>query len=910
LTARAPVARSRTIAPTRRRGVLVLAAQLLCVAGQFLQPAASGPVLAQENNTTRVQTGQPLAQTSQPPAQTGPPPVQTGQPPTQTSQPPAQTGQPRPLISQLPAQTTQPPAPTSQPPAQTADRTKSQSQALQLLYRRAALPAGHVGVAYGPTRIVEGGVPPYSLTFTGKFPAGLALGADGMLTGTPLTEGSYHFQLTAQDSSVPSPVITQQPYSLRVELNKAPTESPPVTLTREEAEFTANPNSEAPVTYLLTPVALEHAVAEYSGGATADANDDTAPATESSASAATANKTEAPNTTSAQNTAATPNATAAAAPAAAVSAADTPAINMDQLNAVVAPVINVEYPSLFLFEAALEAARCDYYQRVLRQRAAGKPPIDLTCPPPPTTAKNVKNPAAAAAPGGKAAAAPSSPAGAAAVLTLREYYDGLLPVSLRASIIGKAEVFHPPNGASPIKIAGNGCGCAPRNGPNEVYGFYPFWDATTASQPINFSLFTRIAYMGVILNPTGDYTTPPNWLDQSGNFARTVHRFNTRLDLVVYRQEWSWLPALSGKQIQALAEQSARTAVGMIDAPLDGPFTLKPFWLPFWRESDHAYDGLTVYFDYPHDTSRFNAAAVEKFQLFLSEYLRQAVLAMQRSGRVYNLNIVVPDDLVGDEGPFSYRNLINYIELAEPPTTRKGTATEDDMADYKGTSPITVDLLVLMREPTMKQKKLFRAGADELEAPYDGHRRVALLQSLVPVIFHLGGPPPKSPVDLHGSNLDKDIAYYQWTYGGVGFWPVPVTTLGDGAAVISVVQKDVFAEKSGTGLEFKLTAASDSLCQYVCPNRELVRLLFELLVLIAASLGGAYVVTCQVRRVAWVYLALLVASALALTSGGLLLDCDPTLHELKQGNSLLLGLIVGLGLFIVYKSYKPRISRP
>jgi hypothetical protein len=58
------------------------------------------------------------------------------------------------------------------------------------------------------------------------------------------------------------------------------------------------------------------------------------------------------------------------------------------------------------------------------------------------------------------------------------------------------------------------------------------------------------------------------------------------------------------------------------------------------------------------------------------------------------------------------------------------------------------------------------------------------------------------------------------------------------------------------------------------------------------------------------YLALLVSGALALVCGGLLLNCDPTLHELKQGNWLLLGLIVGLGLFIVYKSFKPRVSRP
>jgi hypothetical protein len=510
----------------------------------------------------------------------------------------------------------------------------------------------------------------------------------------------------------------------------------------------------------------------------------------------------------------------------------------------------------------------------------------------------------------KAADAPTPQAGVPAVLTLREYYEQLLPDTVRDSLVSAAERFHPLNESLPPNIIGNDCGCAPRNAQDEVYGFYPFWDATSASQPIDFSLFTRIAYMGIVLNPTGDYTTPLNWLDQSGNFARTVRRFNTRLDLVVYRQEWSWLLALSEKQIRAVAEQAAGTAVGMIDTPLDGPFALKPFWLPFWHESAHAYDGITVFFDYPRDSSRFNAAGVEKFQMFLSEYLRQAVLAMQRSGRPYNLNIVVPDDLLGDDGPFSYRNLINYIELAEPATTRKGTAAEDDFAYYKGTTAITVDLLVLMREPTMVQKKLLRAGIDQLTAPYDGHRRVALLQSLVPVIFHRGGLQQGAPADLHGSELDKNLAYYQWTYGGVGFWPVPIATRGDGAAVTSVLNKDFFAQKAGTGLEFEITAASDTLCQFVCPNRNLVRLLLELLVLISLGLGGAHIVNCRVRRARWVYLALLVSSALALTCGGLLLNCDPTLYELKQSNWLLLGFIVGLGLFIVYKSFMPRVSRP
>ena len=811
----------------RRRGMGVLVAQWLCAASPLLLPEASGAVLADETNVTA---------------------------------------------------------------APATDPAKAEAP-LQLIYRTVALPAGHVGTAYGPRRIVQGGVPPYTFAFTGKFPPGLDLGVDGVLTGTPTTVGSYAFQLVVRDASVP-PVTTQQPYVMRIEAEKPPpAQNPPVTLTREEADAIANPHPDAPVTYLLTLEALKAAMAQRSGAAASESNTEPSAGTDPS-SAATPNKTAAQNA----NPAAIP-------PAGAVSTADAPAINVEQLQAVVAPVINVEYPSLFLFKAALESAHCAYYQEALLQRPAGKSPVDVTCPPPVATAKSVKS---SAATGGKAVDGPASQP----PLTLREYYDQLLPDSVRDTLVGAAEQYHPLYASLPINLTGNGCGCAPRNGQDEVYGFYPFWNATKTSQPIDFSLFTRIAYMGIVLNPTGDYTTPPNWLDQSGNFASTVHRFNTRLDLVVYRQEWSWLLALSEKQIRTLAEQAGRTVVGMIDTPLQGPFTLKPFALPFWEESAHAYDGITVFFDYPHDRTRFSASGVEKFQVFLSEYLRQVILAMQRSRRAYNLNLVVPDDLVNEDGPFNLRNLINYIELAEPATTRKGTAAEDDFAAYKGVTPITVDLLVLMREPTMDQKKLLRAAIDQLAAPYDGHRRVALLQSVVPVIFHTGGPQQGPAESLHGSEIDKDITYYQWTYGGVGFWPVPVATVGDGAAVMSVLRKDFFAEASATGLQLEVNAASGTLCQYVCPNRSLVRLLFELLVLMSVTLGCAYMMTCKVRRIAGVYLALLVSGALALTCGGLLLNCDPTLYELKQGNWLLLVLIVGLGLFIVYKSYKPRVSRP
>ena len=843
-------------------------AQLLCALSQILLPAAAAGVLAREANVT-APAGAVADQANAPAAQASTPTVQADKPAAEASTSAAQGGAP----------------------------AKVQAP-LQLIYRTVALPTGHVGTAYGPRRIVEGGLPPYTFAFTGKFPPGLALAADGVLAGTPDTAGRYAFQLMVRDSSAPA-VTTQQPYVLRIEMEKPSAQNPPVTLTREEADAVANPHPDAPVTYMLTLEALKSALAEHSGAGAAEVGTGLSSGGESSAAAA-------PNRASTRD-----DGTAATAPASPGSSADSTAINVEQLQAVVAPVINVEYPSAFLFRAALDAAHCAYYQNALLQRGGGKSPVDAKCPPSKETSTGtVKSSAAATKPGGKPADSPTQQTGIESVLTLRQYYEQLLPDSVRDSLVSAAQQFHPMNGSLPPNLTGAGCGCAPQNGQDEVYGFYPFWDATSAVQPIDFSLFTRIGYMGALLNPSGGYTTPPNWLDQKGNFARTVHRFHTRLDLVVYRQEWGWLGWLSEKQIRTLAEQAAGAAIDMVDSPVQDPPILRPFWLPFWRESDHAYDGLTIFFDYPHERSRFDASGVEKFQLFLSDYLHQAILTMQHNGRAYNLNLVVPDDLLGEDGPFSYHNLINYIELAEPATTRKGTAAEDDFAQYKGTSPITVDILVLMREPTGEQKKLLRAAIDELVAPYDGHRRVALLQSVVPVIFHRAGPQQGPAADLHGSELDKDIAYYQWTYGGVGLWPVPVTTIGDGAAVMSVLRKDFTVAGSAASSELEAASANATVCRYVCPNRDPVRLLFELLVLVSLGLGTAHAVTCRIRRARGLYLSLLVSSACALVCGGLLLNCDPTLHALKQSNWLLLCLIVGLGLFILYESYKPRVSRP
>jgi hypothetical protein len=64
----------------------------------------------------------------------------------------------------------------------------------------AGLPDGVLGLPYRQTVTASGGMPPYTFTLSsGSLPAGLSLGSDGTLQGTPARAGSFAFTVTATD---------------------------------------------------------------------------------------------------------------------------------------------------------------------------------------------------------------------------------------------------------------------------------------------------------------------------------------------------------------------------------------------------------------------------------------------------------------------------------------------------------------------------------------------------------------------------------------------------------------------------------------------------------------------------------------------------------------------------------------
>jgi len=83
------------------------------------------------------------------------------------------------------------------------------------------LPAGTAGVAYSQNLNSSGGTPPITYHYSsGTLPPGLAIttpGANGLLSGTPTSGGSFAFQFQAIDSSTPA-----QQYVENVTVNIAP----------------------------------------------------------------------------------------------------------------------------------------------------------------------------------------------------------------------------------------------------------------------------------------------------------------------------------------------------------------------------------------------------------------------------------------------------------------------------------------------------------------------------------------------------------------------------------------------------------------------------------------------------------------------------------------------------------------
>lgn len=811
------------------------------------------------------------------------------------------------------------PAPASAPSPATAS-APARDDLMWLVYQTVPLPTARLHQPYKARDVVRGGRAPYRFSVDGALPPGMFLEEDGVLAGTPTATGTFRFLLTVRDASRP-PHLDQAMYVLRVVDPKPAAATPaasPATkpaaaaarpaksrpdntlksVTEDQTNLTVPRDPPLPMTYVLTAAKLETIFknAEASMG-------------ESLMTAA--NAANAADGTAVGNEASAPRPLAVKPPVLGPT--------LDQLREMLTPLQDVEHPTRAVFQDSLRARQCEYFLRHVNALALEQHKDAIRrCPRREDLAETDRphlaaSGSAATVKATKAAkpTTPTAPASALAPgsLPVMTFLDMLMPPHLLEEITDVAGTEHPLSQARPLRLKPDGCGCSLQDIENDVFGFLPYWmgGETDAPIPVRFDKFTRLQYMGVLLRNNGEYLRPTGWDSPGGGFARRVDQHGVGLDLVLYRRDFRALMRLTDEERKTVLDTTAAQVGEMLDlrhGDLQGGLeTLLP---PGWREEAHVYDGLTVFFE-PTD----DEAADPRFEQFLLAYLHRLTETMQARGtRAFHLNLVIPQHLLGETSTaFRFRNLLAIMKAAErqrgvgDDSGRKersaAAATYKSSPDYVGTSDITVSFLAPLGTGSDIGKMQLRSRTD-FNDELAGQDRMAVLGSVVPVLLHPGGK-PEALAPEEQESLDRDLVYIGWSFGGVALWPLPVAGLGAGESVL-------------TALDHRFWSFLDQdtgFCRIVCPMRMPLRLALEALMVLVGTALLVYGWNCRVRRMGRVILMGLWAGAIAtLAVAFAIFSCDPSLNELRKGNTLLVAIILILVVGGLVVTFKPRVEPP
>lgn len=777
-----------------------------------------------------------------------------------------------PAIVALPASNPPQPAERNQPCMPVAGQDDGCAAALQMVYKTVTLPSGRQGQPYSTRSIANGGTKPYRIDVTdGQLPNGLTVADDGQLSGVPSAAGASSFTLQITDASAP-PLSVRQRYALRIDGLSAPRpamptpSSPPPKPKPQTVVSTEDANALTATTlpriasYVLHKADLEPPapvlLAGVPDGLALAADGVDLPAQPSQPPP----KIALPNV-----------------------------VNPEQLIDMLTPLIGVEYPTEMLFKTALDARHCAYYVSVVSAAAKKQGGLPNTVCPPDKT----KTP---------------SPVQALSV-SLPDLYEQLLPADIKKVLVKNAAESHLLSEAKPVKWDSDGCGCVAIDKKQQSYMIYPFWQADgKASQPIRFSNINRIGLLGVQLNDSGSYDTPHGLLakdTKNVDVINTAQRFGTKVDLVLHRSDWTTLLLLGPPQQDDFLRRAAQEAVNLADTLKTDTFTkIKRFMLPGWGEPKYLYDGITVFFDSAsiQPATRENQ---EKFKRFYKNFIDKLIAEMQKTGRSYQLSIVVPDDSIGKEGAYDFKQLMGYIESAEQPDPSHALFGASK-TQYRGITDIHVRFLVTLSEPTQDSKRKLRATVDDTNL-IEGNRRITFLKAIVPVIFNSGADVESAATSFNSNQMELDMTYFNWQYGGVALWPLP---LADTSPKDKHTEYDInhhLGEIYGSTQVSLLNELRDA----ICPNRSVIRLLFVGLMILSGVAFILYFASCRVREMGRPYAVMLsVLSVIIFIVGLMLLYFDPELENLKKGNRplIILGSVVLVGSLL--RAFQQKVTRP
>lgn len=415
----------------------------------------------------------------------------------------------------------------------------------------------------------------------------------------------------------------------------------------------------------------------------------------------------------------------------------------------------------------------------------------------------------------------------------------------------------------PVAWSADDCGCGLVDDTiNTVYGFYPFWLAgpgaaaeggkppapgKDAVQKIDFSAFSRIGYYARSFDQTGALTAAAlPWQPERAAFINEARKYKTKVDLVLMQD---WAQFAEAVKNPTFIETLTTNIVKDIRQHL-GHFwfnRLRPLLSFGFGSVPVLGDGVTLYFHgEPEATSRVH------FGTFMRTL--RAKLCAQHAGHYLNLLLspatLAPGQVVAD-----------YLATVIPSHDEVGTACMDE--------PVNL-VLVFLESPTTETKKALRAT---IEHAFHGLQRRNLLRKIVPVL------PPVGHERDEFRQLRDDLIYFQDNFHGVGFWPLPLAQMRGAREVLGLVKERLIEVKSQSQpdpIEHLLFTYAPAICEFACPHRWLIRLLWDIPLLLLVLYGLVAIWNCTWRHWAqqhfWLFLGL---SLLTLLLFYISSACDP-----------------------------------
>lgn len=477
------------------------------------------------------------------------------------------------------------------------------------------------------------------------------------------------------------------------------------------------------------------------------------------------------------------------------------------------------------------------------------------------------------------------------------------------------------------KSNGGYCGCVSDDLGGIVYGFYPFWLASdvkkkvdeqtdskgnkedSKSQNIDFSLLSRIGYYALTFADYGEIEQMGNWsVNQADDFVKQAHRHRTKVDLIIYKNNWSkWLNKNS-KDIQyIIIDKLITNIVNLLTMQLtDTRSKMIPYislfslprdpWDPISSFSIKPVpgmgNGLTMNFDAKAEDKK----SIERFGFIIKKLKKK----MREKKTRYTLNIMLMSPL--EETVSIIKQIEEKYGKIDVLLDEKVDKLENNMSNKVKNNRIQMKVvdfyLVFLNEPTTESKKQLR---QKIENNFKGKFRKKVLRKIIPVIIFDG---------YDEQQLKDDIVYFKDNFGGVGFWPVPIIN-GDGdtkitdkiAGKVNDTLKDFYRKDKGKTDD----KALDEFCKWVCTHRWNVRISWDIFISIFMLSILLYFRSCGVqylfRKDLLLFFFILVLTSLFFFLSFSLLYCDPYYMLWKEGNVLLFIFIIAC-VFIGISFYR------